>query len=1209
MKRILGLDTGTNSLGWAVVDRFDDGKYNLVRRGTLIFQEGVKIEKGIESSKAAERTEYRSSRRHYFRRRLRKIETLKVLIKYRLCPALTEEELKLWHLKKKYPMNEAFLQWQRTNDNTDVNPYHCRHIFLHEKLNLEKESDRFILGRAFYHLAQRRGFLSNRLDQTKENDDGMVKTSISQLGKDMQEAGCEYLGDYFYKLYQEKSNTIRIRKNYTSRKDHYIKEFNAICDCQNLPDDMRKALYDALYFQRPLKSQRYSVGKCTFEKNKPRCAVSHPLYEEFRKLSFINNIRVRVDFFGKGEERPLNEEEIKKIDKLFYRKSKNFDFEDIAKAIAGKDNYQWLKAEGDKQYKFNYRMDQGVSGCPTQTELKDLFGDDWMNGIAERYTCNKHQDGTPKTQEEMATDIWNVLFSFDDDGKVKEFGRKKLQMSEEEAEKFANIKLQQGYASLSLKAIHKILPFLRQGDIYTYAVFLAKVPDIVGHGIWERDKDEIIADLKYNIDLAIKEHRRIDEAVRGYLENNFELRPGILDDLYHPSINDVYEDAKPNKDGILQLGSPKTNAVRNPMAMRSLHQVRKVVNQLLLEGVIDRNTEVHIEYARDLNDANMRQAISSYQGDQKNEHNKAAKEIRKLYNEETGMDIEPTDDDILKFQLWNEQEHKCIYTGATIGIADFVGADSKFDIEHTIPQSVGGDSTRMNLTLCDAKFNREVKKAQLPSQLSDYDNIMEHIKPWKDKIEDLTRQIKKIRTYSGMDKREKDSKIQKRNRLKIELDYWKGKYERFTMKDVPEGFARRQGAGIGLISKYAGLYLRSLFHDPANPDKRQIYIVKGPMTAEFRKMWGVQEEYEKKSRDNHAHHCIDAIVIACIGKAEYDRLAFYYTQVEKGVKPEFEKPWNTFTQDVKKIADELLVVHDTPDNMPKHTRKRVRISGRGIKMAQGDSARGKLHEETYYGAIKKDDEINYVSRRSLEKLKETDVDNIVDDVVRQKIKDAVSSKGFKEAIKGPIFMNEEKGILIKKVRCYAKMVKNPLIIRQQRDVSAKDYKQQFYVTTDTNYCMAIYEGMLNGKLKRSYEIVDMIEASKYYKESNDTKNVYPIVPENRKELKYKCMVKTGTQVILLQNSEEKLDLDDEKSLSKRLYHVAGMFKDGRLVLRSNKEAREAGKLSKETQAGVYKESDDYRSQIRISLSDFHALIEGYDFKFTPLGDIKLINHA
>ena len=62
MERILGIDTGTNSLGWAIVEKNDSG-YRLLEKGTNIFAEGVKIEKGIESSKAAERTEHRSVRK------------------------------------------------------------------------------------------------------------------------------------------------------------------------------------------------------------------------------------------------------------------------------------------------------------------------------------------------------------------------------------------------------------------------------------------------------------------------------------------------------------------------------------------------------------------------------------------------------------------------------------------------------------------------------------------------------------------------------------------------------------------------------------------------------------------------------------------------------------------------------------------------------------------------------------------------------------------------------------------------------------------------------------------------------------------------------------------------------------------------------------------------------------------------------------------
>lgn len=48
------------------------------------------------------------------------------------------------------------------------------------KLDLSIECDRYILGRAFYHLSQRRGFLSNRKDSTKEQE-GEVKAAISEL--------------------------------------------------------------------------------------------------------------------------------------------------------------------------------------------------------------------------------------------------------------------------------------------------------------------------------------------------------------------------------------------------------------------------------------------------------------------------------------------------------------------------------------------------------------------------------------------------------------------------------------------------------------------------------------------------------------------------------------------------------------------------------------------------------------------------------------------------------------------------------------------------------------------------------------------------------------------------------------------------------------------------------------------------------------------
>ena len=1212
MKRILGIDTGTNSLGWAVVDKNEAGDYSLVRKGSLIFQEGVKIEKGIESSKASERTGYRASRRHYFRRRLRKIEVLKVLLKYGWCPPLTDEALHLWHVKKQYPLDDAFLSWQRTDEQFGRNPYYFRHICLHEKLDLEEESNRYILGRVMYHLAQRRGFLSNRIDQTDENESGEVKKSISELSEEMKKAGCEFLGDYFYKLYNEKGVTVRIRNRYTDREEHYKKEFYEICRKQMLSDNEIHELERALYFQRPLKSQRQGVGKCTFEPRRPRCADSHPAYERFRMLSFINNIKVKgphdIDL------RSLNEAEYQKISKLFFRKKPQFDFEDIAKAIAGKKNYQYIKDTGDLPFKFNYRMSQGVTGCPTTACLIDIFGENYADAIAEQYTLSEG-----KTQEQMVDDVWNVLYSFADKENVKTWGMEKLQLDEESAEKFSKIRLSHNFASLSLCAIRNILPWLERGMIYSHAVMMAKIPDIVGKDVWNKYSDTITKELS---ELILNYNPKddsmqgtIDFCIKDYLMNNFNLAPGVSNKLYHPSMIETYPDAKKNNMGVFQLGSPRTNAVRNPMAMRSLHQLRKVVNMLLREHVIDQDTEVHIEYARELNDSNKRQAIARWNKEREKAREGYSQDIIKLYKDETGKEKPPTDVDILKFQLWEEQNHICLYTGEQIGLADFLGPNPRYDIEHTVPRSLGGDSTQENMTLCSSRFNRDVKKAKMPSELSNHDEIMARLETWKEKIEKLRKDADKVHTHSSMAKDMKDSLIQKRHRIRLELGYWEGKYKRFQMTEVPEGFSRRQGTGIGLVGKYAGLYLKSLFHRKDDRTKSNVRVIKGATTAEYRKMWGIQNEYEKKSRDNHIHHCIDAIVIACISPGEYNETARYYRQYEeyergRNNKPQFKKPWPTFTEDIKALSNELLVVHDSADNMPKQTRKKVKTPN-GIIYQQGDTARGSLHSDTYYGAIERNGEIRYVVRRELSSLKDSDIDKIVDDTVRQKVLDAVKEKGSK-ALSEPIFMNKEKGIVIKKVRCFANDVKKPINIRQHRDVSRKDYKREFHVKNEGNYMLAIYEDIVKGKVKRDYELVKTIEASEYYRKSNEKGENDTLVPEkSQKGFPLKWKLKVGQHVILYETSPEEIIISDKSDLTKRLYVITGLSYlpvgtgYGSIVMRHHQEARMAKEVKQKN--GVFKNGEEYRGSIVMLHTQFNALVEGRDFEISALGEIAIKN--
>lgn len=348
MARILGLDLGTNSIGWAIVEK-DGNDFSLIDKGVRIFSEGVNIEAktNSESSKAAKRTEFRSARKLKYRRKIRKIELLKVLSDNNLCPKLSDEELNNWRYKKIYPHNDEFRIWLST-DNQDSeeerkkqnkNPYSYRFKAAKENLNLNNKEDRYILGRAFYHIAQRRGFLSNRLDSSdnsiiedknseitsiindtnsivdfsesfseflsafdkedtsnkplftlsrafntivKENSTlvysdlkeklherlnkkeflGPVKRAISDLTEKIQEQNCSTLGEYFYTLYQKGK---KIRGEYTHRIDHYLTEFNFICNKQNIPSEIKEAIEKAIFFQRPLKSQKGLVAKCPLE--------------------------------------------------------------------------------------------------------------------------------------------------------------------------------------------------------------------------------------------------------------------------------------------------------------------------------------------------------------------------------------------------------------------------------------------------------------------------------------------------------------------------------------------------------------------------------------------------------------------------------------------------------------------------------------------------------------------------------------------------------------------------------------------------------------------------------------------------------------------------------------------------------------------------------------------------------------------------------
>ena len=238
----LGLDIGSNSIGWALLKT--EGKSSIIDMGVRVFPEGVDRDtKGLEKSKNATRREARGARTTHQRRSKRKEQLVKTLQAIGFLPTDDTELRSLFHT---------------------TNPYGLRKKGLDEKL------ERYEFGRALYHINQRRGFKSNR-KSGKASEDGVVIKGANSLQTEINAKGCRTIGEYFAGLNPEEQ---RIRKQYTFRS-MYADEFDFLWAKQKefypdtLTEELRKKIRDEIiFFQRPLKPQNEKIGNCELEPGK-----------------------------------------------------------------------------------------------------------------------------------------------------------------------------------------------------------------------------------------------------------------------------------------------------------------------------------------------------------------------------------------------------------------------------------------------------------------------------------------------------------------------------------------------------------------------------------------------------------------------------------------------------------------------------------------------------------------------------------------------------------------------------------------------------------------------------------------------------------------------------------------------------------------------------------------------------------------------------
>ena len=434
---ILGLDIGSSSLGWAVLETNKTNKpTGVLACGVRVFPAGVEgLETGKDTSPNADRRQKRQIRRQLMRKARRMRKLFRILMLNGLLPTVEKVTPEAIDTALKQLDQELAKKWITKGDTEShlAFPYRLRAAAAKSPLEL------FELGRALYHLVHRRGFLSNRKSVRKDDEElGKVHSGIETLKGAMEEAKCATLGAYFSSI---ASHEVRLRSRWTSRQ-MYLDEFAAIQKANpQVPELVWKEIHKAAFFQRKLKSQAHLIGKCSLVKDRPRAPLWHPEYQRFRILSAVNALRVADDSITDG--------------------NRFLDVEERAELIEALKNQQSMTAGGVKRL---LKLPKSSTLSIDETGSGDMIG-----------------DRTAATMRKAFGDRWNALThpeqlealhdvnSFEKDDALGRRGQKHWKLSAEQAKEFSKIVLEPGYGSVSVAAIIRLMPHLEKGMTYAEA--------------------------------------------------------------------------------------------------------------------------------------------------------------------------------------------------------------------------------------------------------------------------------------------------------------------------------------------------------------------------------------------------------------------------------------------------------------------------------------------------------------------------------------------------------------------------------------------------------------------------------------------------------------------------------------------------------------------------------------------------------------------
>lgn len=318
------------------------------------------------------------------------------------------------------------------------------------------------------------------------------------------------VGQFLFKQIQENPHS-RLKGQVFYRQD-YMDEFEKIWEKQSefhseLTAELKREIKDVvIFYQRRLKSQKGLLSVCEFEGKKKEieingekkikivgpkvCPKSSPLFQDFKIWAQLNNVEI-LDEDGKSKLRKLEFEEKNILFEELKLKEK-LSTTEVNKLLGFKDkfNYNFKELEGNRTLAAFFNSFENILEISGHDEIdfKKLNTENKIETVVSIFSAlgiktdfiNYSSDLLGKEHENQPFyKLWHLLYSYEGDNSTSGIEslltilKEKYGLEKEYAVVLSNVKLQDDYSSLSSRAIQNILPFLKEGNRYDEACALA----------------------------------------------------------------------------------------------------------------------------------------------------------------------------------------------------------------------------------------------------------------------------------------------------------------------------------------------------------------------------------------------------------------------------------------------------------------------------------------------------------------------------------------------------------------------------------------------------------------------------------------------------------------------------------------------------------------------------------------------------------------